>query len=102
MEALKAHGIFAIRLNSGVTLLEHKGRKRAIRMMPKGTADILALRFALHLTPSLNAVRPVWLEVKTDKGKQSADQRAFELIVRAEGHDYAVVRSVEEALDEVR
>lgn len=41
--------------------------------------------------------RTVFIEVKTDKGKQSQNQKHFESIVTAYGFEYIVMRSVEEA-----
>jgi hypothetical protein len=38
-----------------------------------------------------------WLELKTGKGRQTVEQKAFEAICKRLRHDYAVVRSVEEA-----
>lgn len=40
----------------------------------------------------------VFLEVKAGGGRQSEAQRRFQLDVEAQGHVYAVVRSIEEAL----
>lgn len=42
--------------------------------------------------------RTLWLEVKTPKGTQSDHQKAFERRILDLGHEYHLVRSVDEAL----
>ena len=42
--------------------------------------------------------RVVFMEVKTATGRQSDAQRDFQALVTALGHQYAVVRSVEDAV----
>ena len=59
----------------------HKGKKWAIRMAPAGTADILAL-YPLY---DASGFRPLWIEVKATKGKQSELQKSFELDVTERG-----------------
>ena len=41
-------------------------------------------------------IHPVWIEVKTAKGKQSAEQKSFEQKVLREGHLYCLARSIED------
>lgn len=57
-------------------------------MMVPGVAD-----FALVLPGG----RAAFVEIKTAKGRQSPEQRAFEAACRANGAPYHVVRSPEEA-----
>jgi hypothetical protein len=38
-----------------------------------------------------------WMELKTSKGRQTDEQKGFQAICKRLGHQYAVVRSVEEA-----
>jgi len=45
--------------------------------------------------------RIVFLEVKTNTGKQSENQKIFERKVKALGHEYYVVRNAEESLTAV-
>lgn len=40
--------------------------------------------------------RPFWIELKSAKGRLTADQEEFLLIVRSRGHLAAVVRSIED------
>lgn len=46
--------------------------------------------------------RRLELEVKTDIGRQSAEQKRFEAMIRAMGGEYILARSVEEAVERVR
>jgi hypothetical protein len=54
-----------------------------------GAADLLFLRAG---TP------PLFLELKTSRGTQSQSQRAFEAQAITAGAQYAIVRSIDEAL----
>ena len=45
-----------------------------------------------HVTVSV----PLWIECKADNGKQSVLQALFQVQVEAEGHKYAIVRSIED------
>ena len=67
-----------------------KGKKGFIKFGTKGMADIMGL---------LPNGRTLFLEVKTATGVQSEDQIAFQERMKELGHEYAVVRSVDEALD---
>lgn len=94
-------GTNLFRMNSGSMLVESKGKTRRIAMGEKGTADLLALPLLLPaIWPNLSAplMHPmvVWLECKAEGGKQTAVQKDFEARVTAEGHRYAVVRSIED------
>lgn len=44
----------------------------------------------------------LFLEVKTAKGSQSSAQKAFQADVESQGHVYAIVRSVDDALAVLR
>lgn len=110
LDYLAARHIFAIRINSGTQIGNYKGKKWAIHMAAPGTADILAFprMFTRHnrlvkqgqqmgeLTVTIEEILPTWLEVKTEKGKQSDLQKSFQAQVEAEGHRYAVCRSIAE------
>lgn len=99
---LAARKIFAIRLNSGAMMSNYKGKTYRTTLCAPGTADILALPKETRGVDdhgswcSLTAIVPIWLEVKTDKGKQSEIQKSFQAQVEAEGHRYAIVRSIED------
>lgn len=87
---LAARRILAFRMNTGAMSAEHNGKKRFMRFGTPGMADVLAFPFRGSF------IIPLWLEVKSDKGKQSEAQKAFQVMVQAEGHRYAVVRSIED------
>ena len=52
----------------------------------KGIADLYALKDGRH----------VWIEVKTDRGRQSEHQRQFEQDIRDHGGRYIVARGIED------
>ena len=54
----------------------------------KGIADLYTLKGG----------RSVWIEVKTDKGRQSVYQVAFERDVKRHGGEYIVARCVEDVV----
>jgi hypothetical protein len=54
-----------------------------------GAADLLFVR---------TGAPPLFLELKTSRGVQSESQRAFEARAIAAGAQYAIVRSIDEAL----
>ncbi len=83
LDALKALGIFAMRLNSGKV----KVRGAWMSLCPIGTADIVA-----YPENSL----PVWLEIKQAKGEQRQAQIDFQEKVTNLGHSYYVIKSIDE------
>jgi hypothetical protein len=94
---LAAKRIFAIRMNQGVSRVGK--RYIPFNSAGRGTADILA--FLRHeIWPQSNTVAwtitPLWLEVKSDAGRQSSEQKSFEAHVRSQGHEYLVARSWED------
>lgn len=105
MDYLAARHIFAMRLNSGVHFSESKGKRYMTRLSAPGTADILAFpMFSLSIICSsylgtdhrVKAIIPLWLEIKAADGKQSELQKSFQAQVEAEGHRYAICRSIED------
>jgi hypothetical protein len=85
---MSAERIAWFRLNSGVARPQRaNGKQGWVRYGTPGMADLL-----VFLGPF-----PVWLECKTRTGTQSGDQIAFARKVEALGHQYWVVRSVEDA-----
>jgi len=98
MEYLAARHIFSLRMNSGMRVGEYKGKQWAIHMHEPGTADILAFpQWTIrHLGVTDKRISIFWLEVKSATGKQTEVQKSFQAQVEAEGHRYAVVRSVED------
>jgi hypothetical protein len=95
MDYLAARHVFAVRMNSGTTVMVSNGKRRAIHMNAPGTADILVFRKdkSLYNAPRIT---PCWLEAKTATGKQSELQKSFQAKVESEGHMYFIVRSVED------
>jgi len=90
LDYLAARKIFALRLNTGT----FQNGKRFIRAHSAGAgaADILAFPVRVQR----NAIHPLWIEVKSAKGKQSAEQKSFQQKVLSEGHLYCLARSVED------
>lgn len=93
LEFLAAKRIYAIRVNSGTMVGSTNGRKWAVHMAAKGTADILAL---LPCYDCARAFIPCWIECKATKGKQTEFQKSFEADVLERGHRYAICRSIED------
>lgn len=86
---LEWRGAVVVRVNSGATVLEYKGRKRVIRMAEAGTSDILAC---------LPDGRFCAMECKRDAAsKPTAAQLEFLERVRKAGGIAAIVRTVEDA-----
>jgi len=83
METLEQCGIFYIRLNSGEVRV-HGGY---LRLCPPGTGDIIVF-------PPMST--PVWLEIKELKGEQRKTQIAFQAKTADYGHDYYIVRSLDD------
>lgn len=49
------------------------------------------------LTLFTHGGRTIFIEVKTDEGRQSQQQKHFESIIKAYGFEYIIMRSVEDA-----
>jgi hypothetical protein len=101
MDYLAARRVLAFRMNTGAVSAEYKGKTRFMRFGVPGMADILAFtrRWPCLIVPDKhqdNPIIPTWIEVKTAKGKQSELQKSFQAQVEAEGHRYAVVRSIDD------
>ena len=94
MDYLAAKRVFAIRLNTGT----FQNGKRFIRAHSAGAgaADILAFPHYERTYTNQIMIHPVWIEVKTAKGKQSAEQKSFQQKVLREGHLYCLARSIED------
>jgi hypothetical protein len=88
-KALAALGCWTIRIQSGVIPALYNGKKRFIHCAEPGTPDVLVLG-------------PLgFLEIKTAKGKLSADQKRWHDRAAKLGVRVAVVRSVKEAVEVV-
>ena len=87
LEWLAAKRVFALRMNTGAMKID----KRFLRFGIPGMADILAFWPVYDGRGFI----PVWIEVKSDIGRQSALQKSFEVDVVQRGHCYILARSVE-------
>lgn len=56
----------------------------------------------LHLPVSRQGYHGLWIEMKTDKGRVSPDQRRWILALAEQGHRVAICRSWEDAARELR
>ncbi|MGE0206104.1 MAG: hypothetical protein AB7E70_19660 [Hyphomicrobiaceae bacterium] len=68
-------------------MIDKDGRRVVFGVGGKGAADLLGLWSG----------RFVAIELKTDRGRQTDEQRRFELLIQSKGGVYVVLRSVEEA-----
>lgn len=101
LEYLAATGVLAFRMNTGAMAGEYNGKTRFMRFGVVGMADILAFPVDYLSQEDGRYFRftiPLWLEVKTATGKQSEYQKSFQVQVEAQGHRYAVVRSVDDVI----
>jgi hypothetical protein len=91
---LQAERVTAWRMNTGAVKLEN----RFIQFNVAGFSDILAIPIVRGKFKGFPVqwCEPWFIEVKTEKGRQSAEQKSFELQVKDAGAQYFVIRSVEE------
>ena len=100
LQYLAARHIFALRMQTGASISEYGGKTRMIRYGVAGCADILA--FKRERWAGVNFVRPLWLEVKSETGKQSELQKSFQEQVEADGHLYYIVRSIDGVVEALK
>lgn len=62
------------------------------RFAIKGVSDIIAVYKGITF----------YLEVKSEKGKQSKHQKAFQMAIERNGALYFIVRSIEDAKDAIK
>jgi hypothetical protein len=98
LQYLAAKHIFSIRINSGMQIGMHNGKKWAIHMAAPGTADILVILDVTDCNEDFTHKTIVWLEIKTEKGKQSEPQKTFEKDVLERGHWYQIIRSLDDLI----
>lgn len=96
LQYLAVKRIFAVRVNSGVTVATTGGKRRAIHMAAAGTADIMAILGAECEDYPASHKKILWIEVKTSGGKQSELQRSFQMQVEDLGHCYVIARSIDD------
>ncbi len=87
LDYLKMRGIIAIRQNVGsFPVVDKNGKKRYIRTGMKGLPDILVLLPKVAL----------FLEIKSERGRLSTEQKYFCKRAEELGHPCEVCRSVED------
>lgn len=86
------------RLNSGEVIVVAGKSRRRIKLCREGTADFFVLYSGKPITLEYanNNPRVILLELKSEKGKQRAEQGAFQKVVEAQGAEYHIIRSIEE------
>lgn len=87
LQFLALKQVWAIRHNTGAAVIESRGRKRFVRFGTPGLADVVAFT---------RGGQVVWIEAKSEKGKQSEMQREFQAKAEKHGHYYLLVRSVDD------
>lgn len=90
LDLLAAHNIWWMRINVGAVKIGN----RFIRFAESGTADILAT-FQDDIEPLIHLL---WIECKSDSGRQSEAQKAFQRRVQDVGHNYLIVREPEQLI----
>ena len=68
--------------------------KEAVRLKSEGVVSGVADLFVM--SPFSSDAKGMFIEMKTEKGKQSPTQKAFELDCRERGYNYAVCHSLNE------
>jgi hypothetical protein len=103
LQFLAAKHILAFRMN--VLAMPTGDGKRFIKAGVPGMADVLAFKVrrtgwltnpAIEGDYAKEIIIPLWIEAKTEKGKQSDLQRSFQLLVESYGHRYVICRGVED------
>lgn len=87
--------IYADRLNSG-EVIEVRGKtRRRVKLCRAGTADF----YFIKLIKKPFHVRLVYLECKGEKGKQSPEQGAFEILIKDKGAEYHLITSLDQVIE---
>lgn len=91
--AIKLRGLFAFPIrNHGLLNAKTGAYNRVERHHVAGVPDLAVL---------MDGGRILWVEVKTEKGRQSAEQIAVESRLQSLGHRYIVARNVDDVLTEL-
>ena len=87
-----------LRLNSGDFIEVRGNTRRRIKGCPKGTSDFIVLYSGKpeNLEYANDNPRAIFLELKSAKGRGSPEQVAFGKLVKMQGAEYRVIRSIEE------
>ena len=103
LQYLALEKVWAIRLNTSTMIVEDAhGKKRPVKSHSggKGVADILALPESF--CGECLGIIPFWIEVKAPEGKQTPEQKSFQLDVVQRGHRYLVAYSIEDVVKELK
>lgn len=94
LEWLQAERITAWRINTGAVKVD----ARFIVFAVPGFSDILAIPTVSGKFKGFPCqwTAPLFIEVKTPQGRQSAEQKSFERQVKDAGGEYLLARSVED------
>ena len=76
----------SLRLNAGDYIETRGTTRRRVRGCPKGTSDFLVIKDG----------KAIFIELKSEKGRQSEDQLDFQQLVYYHKATYHVIRSLEE------
>ena len=82
-----------LRLNAGDFIEVRGNTRRRIKGCPKGTADFVVIRAqrgTFRVYPKV-----IFIELKSEKGRWPAEQRAFKKMVEMQGCEYHLIRSFE-------
>lgn len=94
LDYLQAEHVTAFRCNTGAVKIDN----RFIRFGVPGFSDILAIPTVSGNFKGLPCAWTIalFIEVKTEKGRQSAEQKSFERQVVEAGAEYLLARSVDD------
>lgn len=95
---LTAEHLLWFRMNSGGMFGQHNGKKWAVKFGMKGMADLLAF----VPVPGQVLSTPLWIEAKTEIGRQSDVQKCFQALVEAHAHKYLLARSVDDVMEALK
>ncbi len=94
-KTLTLKGCKVIRVQSGQLEVVRGSKRYFVHLAPKGTPDLIVI---VPRRSGESEAGHYWLEVKTTKGKQSAEQARWGEWAKLEGVRHAVVRSISEAI----
>jgi hypothetical protein len=84
-----APNVFAVAIPNAGKRSPRRGRWMKAEGLTPGAADLCVLIPDGHC---------IWMETKTATGRQSSSQKTFELRCEKLGHDYVLVRSLDDAI----
>jgi hypothetical protein len=94
LDLLAAYRVTAWRINTGVAKFDN----RFVQFAVPGFADIFAIPIVRGMISGIPVcwTAPWFLEIKSEHGKQSEEQKSFEKQVTAAGAKYFIIRSTED------